>query len=451
MLLGIALGFVISDVVHHCIVLPLEPGSETCSRGAVDPNWSARCGSRNGRVSSDPAPALRASLEKRGIRVSVEAKQPVRRIERMQPASRPDLDFTRGELRLIESLGSNDCGQIVIPGRSTIKSVLLVCRVFSGARIFVVARSAKHARKLSDLLGSALPGRQVSLSVPADWGDRQRVTVMTAANFGYANPDNDDFDVALFTTPKALLAQRSIDVLGRLRKELVYCIRPSHFTADAEQEFWLQSLAGQVIFRSSVPRSVNVMVLDGPTSECRQTLRGLARKRAAIWHNDQRNEFIAAVVRALTGKAVHTSVRLLDHLDRDTVTILKAYRPATVSILVEGSEHGQALLELLPGWNLRLKTADASSAIPCSHRTIYSETRGADEDLDTDVLIRANGGRGPLNVNAFPRRGGKSPQPLLIDLADDFDDAARTDTKLRLEQYRKRGWTVVASPAWAEE
>lgn len=123
-------------------------------------------------------------------------------------------------------------------------------------------------------------------------------------------------------------------------------------------------------------------------------------------------------------------------------------------ILVESKEHGHALLGMLPGWEML-------DAVPVN----YSEGYAPDDDdedaksragwivtqvyaalhgMEAGVRVRATGGWGKLRLRDFPPEGDiTAGVPLVIDVADDFDEQARKDTELRVRDYREQGWTVV--------
>src|SRR5262249_26692601 len=116
-----------------------------------------------------------------------------------------------------------------------------------------------------------------------------------------------------------------------------------------------------------------------------------------------------------------------------------------VGVLVESPEHGRRLLERLKprGWQLwdavpregqAAERAVDPFAVGPLHRVILTlvEASGLrDNDgkpgIDTDVLVRADGAGWPLELPGFPpRRGQGDREVLLVDLADDQDEEART-------------------------
>jgi hypothetical protein len=70
--------------------------------------------------------------------------------------------------------------------------------------------------------------------------------------------------------------------------------------------------------------------------------------------------------------------------------------------------------------------------------------------LRIDVLVRADGGSGALDLPGFPpgARARQGRPVLLVDFGDDGDAIAATATRRRLEDYQARGWDVSAPDRW---
>ena len=73
--------------------------------------------------------------------------------------------------------------------------------------------------------------------------------------------------------------------------------------------------------------------------------------------------------------------------------------------------------------------------------------------LRVDALVRADGGRGPLDLPGFPPPcgGDAGRTALLVDLADDGDEEAVAATRGRLDGYEADGWRVEAPGRWRQE
>jgi hypothetical protein len=120
-----------------------------------------------------------------------------------------------------------------------------------------------------------------------------------------------------------------------------------------------------------------VLLLGLLRRQVRRCCRGLARKRRLWWRKRRRNRLIAARARALAAgdiKALRQAGVKLRRRER------RAARDGwAVAVLVESTEHGAALLELLPLWQLHHAVRDAverhhspsapsKSADRCAHR-----------------------------------------------------------------------------------
>jgi hypothetical protein len=125
---------------------------------------------------------------------------------------------------------------------------------------------------------------------------------------------------------------------------------------------------------------------------------------------------------------------------------------------VEGTEHGEVLTRLLPGWRLvharpdadgRQRNADKGEGPVTGTRLVVTAVVAASRGLGADVLVRADGGEWSLRVEGFPPAldGGENRDVLLVDFADDFDRQAAHDTGRRRRDYQARGWEVRPAPA----
>jgi hypothetical protein len=173
----------------------------------------------------------------------------------------------------------------------------------------------------------------------------------------------------------------------------------------------------------------------------------LERKRRLLWFNEPRNKLIASIVRALaqgdTSALRQAGMRLRREQRR------RLSNACDITVLVESVRHAAALLRLLPGFVVLDAIADERGArrdhqeLPRARSigTIITLTRAWMDGIDTDVLVRATGGRGPLRLDGSPAQGVEvavSTQ-LLIDFSDPSDASTRSDSALRLRQYRQQG------------
>jgi hypothetical protein len=137
--------------------------------------------------------------------------------------------------------------------------------------------------------------------------------------------------------------------------------------------------------------------------------------------------------------------------------------PARVAVLVESPEHGRNLQKLLPGWPLLTaiptakvggNTAYNSGTPMLLDRIIITQVYTSKmKQFDPIIVIVASADDWTRQITSFPPRFQQPPLPELtvIDLADDFDDAAIQSTQRRLHAYRCRGWRLTAPRRWTDK
>src|SRR4051812_31254125 len=77
---------------------------------------------------------------------------------------------------------------------------------------------------------------------------------------------------------------------------------------------------------------------------------GLEWKRRALWYNERRNEVIAQAALALREQDMKKLRQLGVHVQSEMLPRGRVGKK--VVVLVESTEHGEALLRLLPGWGM---------------------------------------------------------------------------------------------------
>jgi len=167
----------------------------------------------------------------------------------------------------------------------------------------------------------------------------------------------------------------------------------------------------------------------------------LARKRAGLWHNEERNNAIAAITRAfLRGDLAELWPFGLLLGRQYTPTNIPFLRSTWLAIAVEVPEHARVLSTLLP--EFAIGQAHVSHPTPWSPRTILTLAAMAEfETFMPTVLINAVGGRYALSLPWYDHRTQDNPGAI-IELEDEFDEQARQETTTRLHQYGTRRWPV---------
>lgn len=167
----------------------------------------------------------------------------------------------------------------------------------------------------------------------------------------------------------------------------------------------------------------------------------LARKRAGLWHHEERNNAIAAISRAFLRGDLEALWPFGLFLGRQyTLANIPFLRPTWLAIAVEVPAHARALSTLLP--DFAIGQAYASHSTPWSPRMILTQAAMAELDVFMPtLLLNAVGGRHALSLPWYEYRSPETPGAI-IELADKFDDQARQETAKRLLQYGFRRWPV---------
>lgn len=188
---------------------------------------------------------------------------------------------------------------------------------------------------------------------------------------------------------------------------------------------------------SGVP--VGIAWLPPPAYPAQVVRNSLERKRTYLWHNTSRNRQIAEAARAIHGKETLKLRRLgLDGVLRD----LDSCESISVAILAENLEHGRALQQHLPGWDLEHVTTNGSHEESIVARSVVMTlSRAETANLLTDVMIYAAGtgsfwraDREPASCTCYGMR------LTVIDVQDDFDPQVTRDVAARAGCYGRLGW-----------
>jgi hypothetical protein len=186
-------------------------------------------------------------------------------------------------------------------------------------------------------------------------------------------------------------------------------------------------------------------------------------KEFGVWNNASRNRLIADVATALHAGIRRAVSGLLPKGLRRRLPPLAGRAGAgfRVAVVVENVEHGNRLLQLLPGWagagrGLRpVPSAGRKSlgwgepvggepaAVVCTFGGLKDVRLG-----EYDVVIRADGGTGPLpRAAGFGSGDVAAPEVVFIDIDDRFHRDLQRNGRSRRAAYRRLGWRAVAEPA----
>ena len=390
--------------------------------------WSAAI---NGNATVMPVglvPRLVAALGAAGLRVEVRDE---RRHRGAAAGAEPAVRLLGADLA--GRITSESRGLVEAAGRGAIDIAAGLAGLFPTARVLVPARNRGQARvayrRLRWRLGGAV-GHWRELDAHT-----HRVVVTTLPRLSHATPD--DFEVVVAPDAWAATRRPARDGLVRLGVGRVYGCVPSGAALSRRELLTLEAAFGPML--TAGPADVSVVMAVPPWAPPVTALGPLARKRT-VWADTARNRFIADVATAAAGRdeVVVCRLGLVGALDK-----LAATFTPRVSILVESPEHGRLLRRLMSGWPL-VTAGTTDMPLPVNVIITLNAAAGM-KTFGPHVLVRADGGAGPLGVSGFPSKATAGSTAVVIDLADDFDSVARENTAARIDWYERRGWVVGGS------
>jgi hypothetical protein len=248
-----------------------------------------------------------------------------------------------------------------------------------------------------------------------------------------------------------------------LKDPRIYGIRTPGDRHWRRREFLLEGLLGPVLGESARPATrVRVRLAHWRNDALACGEYGLEWKRRGLWHNARRNDAIAEIATSLADR---DEPRLWTYGLSPDVPVIgpgPSRRPR-VTVVVESPEHARELARRLPGWRVLAgqpvrrpgrdgdgdrdgRRAVAENPGP-PDRTIATLVGFRDlPRLEADVVLRADGTRGPIGLPGTSR-GRRAGDIALVDLCDGFDDIAERATADRVADYLARGWEVTGGPA----
>lgn len=362
-----------------------------------------------------------------------------------------------GDRRLLAAVRRQPCGQIVVPGPTKmIEAMAQICRLYPRARVLIPVATRSTGYKIRSRLAQHLDCPVQIDPRPDDPVSRVRVWIVPAV---YTR-DYRAWDIVLYPDPVGATNERiwnrmhDFITAGKRYNALPAVHRLYSFVMpgtrlDPLQQLRLESLSGPVIYDYR-PKRAQVRTLWLPTPSCPpvpENGSGLDYKRAAYWANGRRNDFVAAVARAI-------AKRDLEKLDKygfpfgGEEPLIRHWPEPTIALLVESVEHARELAQRLPHWevldavpNTRKDTgSDRRERLP--RRSIATAIRAAQIGLDADVVIRAAGSSGTRCFREFPPLADEEDRRdvLVVDFTDSFDPRAERDVRRRRQEYERAGW-----------
>jgi hypothetical protein len=388
----------------------------------------------------------------------VEVKNRTAHDERLVPDRRQIDGAGEKERVYLDAVAAHHRGQVVFRNdRQLVRLIELARRVYPRARTLVVCKNRRRVRFLMRQLRHRLRG-EVSASAGHGFDPDARVLIITTQQFQPAMSDPDVFGLLLLVEADrvvdAAVSRQAIGLVGHRR---VYGFVQANLRLGQRERLELEGVCGPVLYTAPGPRgptaAVKVVLAEPPWTPVPPADDALEHKRRAIWHNRLRNEVVAGLVTALAAGR-DDDLRDKGLIHPDARLPVPAVTSRRVVVLVESSEHGLALTEYLPGWKFfTAPTAAAGERLPesglpatCIITLVAATTL---RHLPADVLVRAGGGRGPLDLPGFPPGSVDGRREVVVvDLAGDGDGSAEGDTRARLKNYARMGWAISAPTRW---
>lgn len=361
------------------------------------------------------------------------------------------LGLTAGDdRRLLDAVRREPLGQIEIEGfKDLIATMRLIISMYPKACVLIPVATKALARKIHHKLAETADFA-VQLFGGA-WPEKlPRCMVCTFS--GITPNQTHNWDIILLADAAGAAGTRSVQAMsqfhGPAEKEnhRVYSFLLPGLRLGRRGRLRLESMAGETIYRLA-PQRAGVRVLWLPTPSCRaidEDATALAFKRKAYWHNDRRNDYVAAVARVFASpdpdKLRRYGVRF-----QDGKPVLRNAPDSVTMVVVAFTEQGRELAKRLPGWKLfdavpggSHQDADTTALT----KWIVTETRAAKHKIDVDVLIRAGASTGTACLEGLQQQANNGDQQdvLLVDFNDQFDPRAIQDSERRRREYELLGW-----------
>lgn len=358
---------------------------------------------------------------------------------------------------LLKAIQQNARGQLHVRRQDDLaRHVGLLGDFLPKANIAVITANNEQAKGLFITLKQHT-NRPLALS-PESNKQQGRTFIGPAATFARFAPR--DWDVLIFVGDEAALGKQVQETLVEKDQQLRYVFLDQNARIGPRTQFRLEVFFGTAIYQPSDPygaaAEVNVVFLAVPEIKASRKLTGLERKRKLIWHNTGRNHAVAGIAGAFERGDVADLEKYGAPASAITALGVQDQTHASVSVLVESTEHAQQLQTLLHDWHLAhvvpgpareaVRFTDCSFAV--NHATISTMVYAEKHGILSDVLIRADGGEDwPLSADRFPWKAtGAGDSVLVVDFVDHGGGGVASSVRRRTRAYQRLGWQVQAVP-----
>jgi hypothetical protein len=326
-------------------------------------------------------------------------------------------------------------GILVVRPRQWEDVIAHLCRLFPRARILIAVAPKRKLRSLLDDLDETLQARVDLLS---------RVFGVSARRIAQAHSArNSQQEIIILHGAHRMVGKVVREAIHMIMHRIVrlYGLVPPGYVPAPEEVLHLECITGPQLYpardEGPAPRVVMLKTQCGALpahGDEDDVYAVIAQKRRLYWQNKQRNQQIAAVAQSiLEGKTPYCAA--VGAQDDEQ-------RTPSVCVLVENTEHAQALSALLPEW--KVHNACGHSAQPRikivpGKGVIVTTTRFHLSGCSADVVVVASG----MPVSGPEVSDKKRCNfTLVVDFMDRFHDDARQQSAERENHYIRRGFIV---------
>jgi len=361
--------------------------------------------------------------------------------------------------RLANAVRREPLGQIEVKNfTDLILTMRLIVDLYPKARVLILVATRVLAKKIRWKLDDAALNFDVRLMGRSWPKNSPRCMVSTFTPMGYFRPDA--WDIVLLPDPggtvgtwntKAMAGTLDYSNKDSLR---VYSFVQAGTRLGRRGQIRLEAISGPVIYRLAGERAgARALWLPAPDSSiAAKDSSTLAYKRAAYWHNGNRNTYIAAVAKAFVNRDARklSGYGIPFHGDEP---VLRHAPNTKVAVLVASTEQATEISKRLPRWVVQNAVPGnkpvnaAGKPVGGTLGTIITETAAGQHGLDADVVIRAGGSTGMLCFQDFPPEVDKDTRNVLVvDFSDGFHERAAQDAQRRRKEYEAAGWESTLEP-----
>lgn len=353
---------------------------------------------------------------------------------------------TSVDSKFAEAIRRSDCGQILVDDKADLLAkIASVCGMFPRAQILIAVSNKAQADTVLHHLKSDAP---LSASLyHSEWGGTCAARIAVRRLSPNARARIDPRDIVLIADARRSLGLNAVEQLMRRppRCRRVYSFVPSLAELTHDEMKLLTAISGPIIFRPDRQRSAIKYVMLGSSTQRRITSKsGREFKQVAYWNNAHRNKLVARLAQAFAAK----DRKKIESLGLWRCSEAFASEGCTTSILVESTDHAQALQRLLPEWKTMsvLDGEHRGSKKRRSPGQIVTVRHVEQFGVPSDVVIVASGAPASMRIPRIPRLdtlAGTKPV-LFIDLADEGDARCQQAADERQEAAARRRWMVHA-------